>query len=204
MHRTVPATLLAAVLSLAGGAALAQQPAQNLPPASQPANNGNAAPAVVHRGGLEKTHGGWRASQILGATVYSDQHQGIGGINDLIIDPDGKVKEAVISVGGFLGIGSKLVGVPYDQLHFEQQPIRPAATTSGAIATPGATTSTPTTTNGTPAATAPAQNQAANPNVVAPATAPAAAGRPVEVVQTEIVLPGATKDSLTAMPDFKF
>lgn len=202
MHRTVPAALLAAIMSLAGGAALAQQPTQNPPPASQPA--ANAAPAVVHRGGLEQTHGGWRASQILGATVYSDQHQGIGGINDLIIDPDGKVKEAVISVGGFLGIGSKLVGVPYDQLRFEQQSVRPAATTSGAIATPGATAATPTATDGTPAATPPARNQAANPNVTAPATAPAAAGRPVEVVQTEIVLPGATKDSLTAMPDYKF
>lgn len=62
---------------------------------------------------------GRRASKLIGSGVYNDQNQQVGSINDLIVTPDAKVTIAVISVGGFLGIGSKLVAVPYDQLHLE-------------------------------------------------------------------------------------
>lgn len=66
-----------------------------------------------------KPKGGWRASKLIGAAVYNDQNQKIGSIDDLMVTPDGKLTIAVISVGGFLGMGSKLVAVPYDQLRFE-------------------------------------------------------------------------------------
>src|SRR5579863_3369860 len=56
---------------------------------------------------------GRRASKLIGSGVFNDQNQQIGSIDDLIVAPDAKVTIAVISVGGFLGIGSKLVAVPY-------------------------------------------------------------------------------------------
>ena len=36
---------------------------------------------------------------------------------DLIVRLDQKVSTAILSVGGFLGVGSKLVSVPYTDLH---------------------------------------------------------------------------------------
>ncbi|MBV9784179.1 MAG: PRC-barrel domain-containing protein [Acidisphaera sp.] len=61
---------------------------------------------------------GWRASKVIGSAVYNDQNQKVGSVDDLILTPSDKVVVAVISVGGFLGIGSKLVVVPFDKLHF--------------------------------------------------------------------------------------
>jgi sporulation protein YlmC with PRC-barrel domain len=57
---------------------------------------------------------GWRASKLIGATVYNDQDQRIGKIEDMIVSPDGKISAAVIDVGGFLGIGRHRVAIPAD------------------------------------------------------------------------------------------
>jgi sporulation protein YlmC with PRC-barrel domain len=58
-----------------------------------------------------------RSSKIVGASVYNDQNQSIGSIDDVLMsDTDHKAATAVISVGGFLGMGAKLVSVPFDQL----------------------------------------------------------------------------------------
>ena len=59
---------------------------------------------------------GWRASKLIGAAVYNEQNQKIGTVDDLILTGNDKVVVAVISVGGFLGIGGKLVAVPFDRL----------------------------------------------------------------------------------------
>ena len=63
---------------------------------------------------------GYRASKLIGAAIYNDQNQQIGTVDDLILNQkDNTVALAVISVGGFLGIGSKLVAVPYEQLRYD-------------------------------------------------------------------------------------
>jgi sporulation protein YlmC with PRC-barrel domain len=64
-----------------------------------------------------------RTSKVVGATVYNDQDQSIGKIDDILVSRDDKTSTAVISVGGFLGVGSKLVAVPYDQLKVEHDKI---------------------------------------------------------------------------------
>ena len=60
---------------------------------------------------------GYRSSKIVGSTVTNGANETVGKIDDLIITRDDRALVAVISVGGFLGVGSKLVAVPYDQLH---------------------------------------------------------------------------------------
>ncbi|MEP7453522.1 PRC-barrel domain-containing protein [Phyllobacterium sp. SB3] len=58
-------------------------------------------------------------SGLIGKDVYNgdaDDAESIGKLNDLIIGPDGKVQAAVISVGGFLGVGAKNVALPVNQL----------------------------------------------------------------------------------------
>lgn len=59
---------------------------------------------------------GRRASKVIGATVYNESNESIGEVDDIMIPASGGAPVAVISVGGFLGIGSKLVTVPYDRL----------------------------------------------------------------------------------------
>ncbi len=57
------------------------------------------------------------ASSLIGASVKDSQGQSIGKIEELVIDPqDSRIKEAVVSVGGFLGIGAKSVAVPWNEV----------------------------------------------------------------------------------------
>ncbi len=60
--------------------------------------------------------GQWLASQFIGEPVVNQAGEKIGNINDLLFDKSGRVANVVIGVGGFLGIGEKNVGVPYDAL----------------------------------------------------------------------------------------
>ncbi len=55
---------------------------------------------------------GYRATKLLGSDVYNDQNEKVGTLDDLIVAGDGQVTLAVLSVGGFLGIGAKNVAVP--------------------------------------------------------------------------------------------
>lgn len=57
-----------------------------------------------------------RASDVLGMDVQNGQQEEIGEVDDLIITEDNTVVHAVVSVGGFLGMGDKLVTVPYSEL----------------------------------------------------------------------------------------
>jgi len=59
----------------------------------------------------------WKASDVIGQSVYTMDDQEKGKIKDLMIGPDGKIAYAAVSFGGFLGIGDKLFAVPMDALH---------------------------------------------------------------------------------------
>jgi hypothetical protein len=61
----------------------------------------------------------WKASELIGQSVYTTDDQEKGKIKDLMIGPDGRVEYAAVSFGGFLGIGNKLFAVPLDALHLE-------------------------------------------------------------------------------------
>ena len=84
---------------------------------------------------------GYRTSKVVGSTVVNEANDTIGTIDDLIVTPSEKVPFAVLSVGGFLGMGTKYVVVPYSSL---------------------------------------------------------------QVRDKKMMLPGATKDSLKALPEFKY
>ena len=58
-----------------------------------------------------------RASKLIGMNVYGPDNKSIGDIDDLIVDKDGqKIQAAVVSVGGFLGIGEKHVAIPMNDV----------------------------------------------------------------------------------------
>ena len=67
---------------------------------------------------VHKLAAGYRASKMIGSSIVNDANETIGKIDDLLVSPDGKQPYAVLSVGGFLGMGTRLVVVPYDTLNF--------------------------------------------------------------------------------------
>ena len=56
---------------------------------------------------------GYRTSKVVGSLVVNEANDTIGTIDDLIVTPTNKVPYAVVSVGGFLGMGIRYVIVPY-------------------------------------------------------------------------------------------
>ncbi len=103
-------------IGLVLAAALAAGPLHAQPPTAPDAkltpapSNPNLSVASV------RMEGGVRASKVIGAGVYSDGNTQVGTIDDLIMTPDNAVVLAIISVGGVMGLGGKLVALPIGQL----------------------------------------------------------------------------------------
>ncbi|HYG90854.1 MAG TPA: PRC-barrel domain-containing protein [Azospirillum sp.] len=71
---------------------------------------------------FDKLNTSLRASQLLGATVYSPDGQTIGEIKEMLISPETIAVDAVVvSVGGFLGVGDKTIAVPMEKLYRGQE-----------------------------------------------------------------------------------
>src|SRR5579883_1111009 len=63
---------------------------------------------------------GLRASKLIWRSVVNDKNEKVGSLDDIIVGSDHSLY-AVLQVGGFLGIGKKLVAVPYDSLHVDEK-----------------------------------------------------------------------------------
>jgi hypothetical protein len=72
---------------------------------------------------VQKVAAGYRASKVIGNSVLNDAHETIGKIDDLLVTRDGKEPYVVLSIGGFLGMGTHLVVVRYDGLKFDDNKI---------------------------------------------------------------------------------
>jgi sporulation protein YlmC with PRC-barrel domain len=56
-----------------------------------------------------------KASKLIGMQVRNTKNETLGKINDLVIDQkSGKVAYVAMSIGGVLGVGDKLVAVPFE------------------------------------------------------------------------------------------
>jgi len=53
------------------------------------------------------------ASKIIGKTIYNSGNENMGSVSDLVIGQNGQIDTVIIGVGGFLGIGEKMVGIPF-------------------------------------------------------------------------------------------
>ena len=147
----------------------------------------NMAPATASDSSFQ---GDWRTSKVVGLNVYNDNNESIGSINDLLTDKAGNIKAAVISVGGFLGVGAHLVAVPFEKLKFVNEPVAYTGV-SGAPPAPGSRPPSSTTTGSATTNPAPA------------GAAPATASKPNPWYPDHAVF-NATKDELKAMPEFKY
>jgi sporulation protein YlmC with PRC-barrel domain len=169
--------------ALLATAALAQSPSATTTTTTPPA----AAPVTAS----DMTfNGNWRTSKVVGLSVYNEANESLGSINDLLTDKQGNIKAVVIGVGGFLGVGERLIAVPFDKIKFVNEPVATAASSTGgssgmkSTSTPSGMTTGAATTGAAPAAATPAK---ANP-----------------WYPDHAVLSGASKDQLKAMPEFKY
>ncbi|MBR0869189.1 PRC-barrel domain-containing protein [Bradyrhizobium tropiciagri] len=121
--------------------------------------------------------GDWRASKVVGLSVYNDKNESVGSINDLLMEKSGAIKAVVVGVGGFLGVGEHLVALPLDKVKFVNEPVASTTTSSNT-----SSTSKTTTTGAAPAA---------------------ATSKPNPWYPDHAVI-SASKDELKAMPEFKY
>ncbi|MBU1213439.1 MAG: PRC-barrel domain-containing protein [Alphaproteobacteria bacterium] len=60
----------------------------------------------------------WRASKLIGQPVNNAGNEKIGDINDFVLASDGSIEHVLVGVGGFLGLGEKVVALKFDELTF--------------------------------------------------------------------------------------
>ncbi len=114
MSRRISFVVMAAMSALVAAPVLAQTMTS---PSTPPRVGGTDRTTVTGGTNYVTADQQLRASKLIGSSVYNDQQQKIGSIDELLVDKNHDVTAAVLSVGGFLGMGAKLVKVPYDQLH---------------------------------------------------------------------------------------
>ena len=56
----------------------------------------------------------WKATDINGAAVNNTKGEKLGTVEDLVIGNDGRVEYLILSSGGFLDIGDKLIPIPWE------------------------------------------------------------------------------------------
>jgi hypothetical protein len=64
----------------------------------------------------------WLGSNLIGAKVVSVSKESVGSIVNLVVNDNGAIEAAVISVGGVFGIGARDVAVTYDSLSIARSP----------------------------------------------------------------------------------
>jgi hypothetical protein len=86
-------------------------------------------PQTVTKADIVQVASGFRTSRIRGATVTNDHGDTIGTVDDIVISNGATNAYAILSVGGFLGVGSYLVAVPFKSLDIAKNKVTLAGAT---------------------------------------------------------------------------
>src|SRR5437763_12917061 len=167
-----------AASALLATVAFAQNPSPtdaNKPPPAAAASTSNSS----HQGE-------WRASKVVGLSVYNNNNESIGSINDLLTDKSGSIKAVVIGVGGFLGVGEHLVAIPFDQVKFVDEPVAYTGASGGSSKS---TSTTGASTNTAPSSTSSSTSTSASKS---------------NPWYPDHAVFNASKDQLKGMPEFKY
>ena len=78
------------------------------------------APMMEREGYQSVSYDQLTADDVTGAAVYGPDDERVGEIGELLMSDDGKLDNAIVDVGGFLGLGEKQVEVPFDNLQILQ------------------------------------------------------------------------------------
>jgi sporulation protein YlmC with PRC-barrel domain len=62
------------------------------------------------------------AETLIGNDVYNENNENLGDIKEIMLDmTNGQISYAVLSFGGFLGMGERLFAVPWDALKLDTE-----------------------------------------------------------------------------------
>jgi sporulation protein YlmC with PRC-barrel domain len=106
-------TMKLQILTLAGALALATAPPFGQALAQKAGSAGPATSFVAEQPANE-----WLARVFIGQAVHNAGGETVGDIRDLVFNRKGQISTVVIGVGGFLSMGEKNVGIPFDALTF--------------------------------------------------------------------------------------
>jgi sporulation protein YlmC with PRC-barrel domain len=183
-------------VALASTALFATIASAQTPTATTDRADGAASSSTASSNTLSSSQvqGDWRISKVVGLSVYNDNNEKLGSINDLLMDKGGNIKAVVLGVGGFLGMGEHLVAVPLDKVKFSNEPI--------------AYTGTASTTGAPGAGGSMANRPATSPSTTPPATTTGSAGT-ASMAKSNPWYPdhavfNANKDELKSMAEFKY
>ena len=99
------------ILTLAGAMALAAAG-----PFGQALAQTASTSAAVTKLIIQQPDNEWLARVFIGQAVHNAAGETVGDINDLVFSHKGQISIVVIGVGGFLSMGEKSVGIPFDAL----------------------------------------------------------------------------------------
>jgi PRC-barrel domain len=120
--------LISAVSALALGSAIAQdRPATSPSATTTPTTSTDTKSTDAQFVSAQKSDQ-FIASKFKGTDVMGPDDQKVGDVSDLLFDKAGKIEAYVISVGGFLGMGSKDVALP--PTAFQMVPGDPSSATN--------------------------------------------------------------------------
>jgi sporulation protein YlmC with PRC-barrel domain len=92
------------------------QPGQPSPEAAQPAPPPKGTETMAAMPGEAVS-----VTEYYKRNVYDASDNTIGEVSDVLLDKDGRVTAAIVSVGGFLGLGTKYVSVPFNALRVTEK-----------------------------------------------------------------------------------
>ncbi|SDB95125.1 PRC-barrel domain-containing protein [Paraburkholderia lycopersici] len=78
---------------------------------------------AVQRMATVQSGTGFRASKLVGSDVYDNSGSKIGAIDDIVLESPDEGAFAILSVGGFLGMGKHFVAVPFNDLRITSRQI---------------------------------------------------------------------------------
>jgi len=116
LHATRGTTMKYSLAVLSGAVVMAM-----ILPAGQAFAQGAPQTAGIVRVDPQTVATGFRASKLIGSTVVNDANETVGTVDDLIVTPNAAAPFAVLSVGGFLGLGTKYVVVPFTSLQVKDK-----------------------------------------------------------------------------------
>jgi uncharacterized protein YrrD len=113
LKKLMLSTALSAVMITAAWAQTSTSPSPSAPaPATQAQDSANPSQSSGKMNFVSSQKPDqWLATKFKGTDVLGSDNQKIGDVSDILFDKTGKVEAFVISVGGFLGVGSKEVAL---------------------------------------------------------------------------------------------
>ena len=89
--------------------------ASNAPAATAPGAMGSR-PEFEREGYVNANYEQLIAEQLQGASVYDANDENVGDVEELIVSDGGQIQQAVIDVGGFLGMGAHRIAISFEEM----------------------------------------------------------------------------------------